>query len=318
MAPSISQIFAVSYPAVLNRMRKATNQWAESAFMRELERQKAVVRSSFGPTLEKTLDYQRNTGTDFLADDLTDSPGSLTKTEVLTAASIEPGQLSVPIVWSKGDEARNPSENQKIKLVSSLTENAITSHDDAIEEALFGTVTDGFYGMRRVVPDDGDGTFEGIDAGTDVWWRNVTGSYDADGSDIEAQLTAAWNSAAKGSGSSLAPTLLVSGATAQAIFEGSQQAFQRYIDTDELKAGFKVLGFKTARYVFSQYGGVRIYGLNPKSFTLEVCKDAFRQKGDTIEIPQKNGYVVKIYSMLQTMTDNKSRLFVLNEANSST
>lgn len=309
--PTISQIAAVSYDAVLNEMRKATNQWAESAFMRELERQGAVKRKSFGPTLEKTLDYQRNPGTDFLATDLTTT--SLSKVEVLTAASLEPGQLSVPVVWSKGDEAKNPSENQKIDFVKALLENAINSHDDAIEEALFASTTDGFFGLLSVVPDSGEGTFEGIDASTDVWWRNYSADYFDNGSDIEAQLTTGWNTAAKGSGSKLAPTLLVSGSEAQALFESTQQAFQRYVDTDELKAGFKILAFKTARYVFSQYGGTRIYGLNPKSFTLEVSKEAFRQKGDTVEIPNMNGFVFKIYSMLQTMTDNKSRLFVLDE-----
>ncbi len=309
--PTISQIAAVSYPAVLNEMRKAANQWAESAFMRELERQGAVERASLGPQIQKTLDYQRNPGTDFLATDLTTT--SLAKVEVLTAAEIEPGQLSIPVVWSKGDEAKNPSENQKIDFVKALLENAINSHDDAIEEALFATVTDGFYGLQSVVPDSGQGDFEGIDASTDIWWRNYSADYFDDGSDMEAQMTTAWNTAAKGSGSKLAPTLLVSGSEAQALFESTQQAFQRYVDTEELKAGFKILAFKTARYVFSQYGGTRQYGLNPKSFKLTVSKEAFRQKGDTIEIPNMNGYVFKIYSMLQSTTNNKSRLYVLDE-----
>ena len=103
---NISQIAAVSYPAVLNEMRKAVNQWAESAFMRELERQGAVKRKSFGSILEETLDYQRNPGTSFLATDLETT--SLAKVDVMTAAQIGEGQLSVPVVWSKADEAKNP------------------------------------------------------------------------------------------------------------------------------------------------------------------------------------------------------------------
>lgn len=308
--PTISQIAAVSYPAVLNEMRKPTNQWAESAFMRELERQKAIEKKSMGSVIEKTLDYQRNPGTDFLATDLT--PTSLTKVEVMTAAQIDPGQLSVPVVWSKGDEAKNPSENQKVAFVKQLLENGLNSHDDAIEQALFTTVTDGFYGLQTVVPDSGQGTFEGIDASTDVWWRNYSGTYLVAGTDFEAQATTAWNTAAKGSGSSLAPTLMVSGATPHATFEGTQQGLQRYVDTQELAAGFKILAFKTARYVFSQYGGTRVYFLNPKSFKLTVSKEAFREKGDTIEIPNANGYVFKIYSMLQVTTDNKSRLALIH------
>lgn len=312
--PSISQILAVSYPAVLNENRKPTNQWAESALLREMERQGAIEKKSLGATIERTLDYQRNPGTDFLASDLTGT--SLNKVEVLTAASFDPGQLSVPIVWSKADEAKNPSENQKIALVKSLIENALTSHDDAIEEALFATNTDGFLGFLTNIPSSGTGTVGGVDATVDVWWRNYAANYATTGTDLVTQLTTAWNTTAKGSGSKLAPTLLVSSSEAQSLFEATQQPLQRYVDSEELKAGFKIIGFKTSRWVFSQYASStpsRIYGINPKSYRLTVSKEAFREKGDTVEIPNANGYVCKIFSMLQTTLDNKSRLFILTE-----
>lgn len=311
MALSISQILAVSYPAVLNEMRKPQNQWAESAFLRELERKGALKRVSMGPTIEHTLDYQRNPGTDFLATDLTTT--SLSKVDVMTAASYDPGQLSVPIVWSKGDEAKNPTENQKVALVKSLLENAITSHDDAIEEALFSTTTDGFLGLQNLVPDSGQGSPGGIDASTAAWWRNYSATYASAGTNIEAQMTKAWNTAAKGTGSSKSPDIIVSGADAQGIYEGALQALQRFIDVKEADGGFKSLAFKSARYVFSQYGGTRIYFLNSKCFMLNVSKEAFREKGETIEIPNANGYVCKLYSMLQATTNNKSRLSVLTQ-----
>lgn len=309
--PTISQILSVSYPAVLNEMRKPANQFAENAFLRELEARGMLKRESLGPTIEHTLDYQRNPGTDFLATDLTAT--SLSKVEVLTAASYEPGQLSVPIVWSKGDEAKNPSVNQKVALVKSLLENAITSHDDAIEEAIFGTSTDGFLGLATIVPDNGVGSPGGINASVDAWWANYSSTYLAAGTDIEAQMTTAWNTAAKGTGGK-SPDVLVSGAEAQALYEGTLQTFQRFIDVKEADGGFKKLAFKTARYVFSQYGDDHIYFLNSKCFGIQASKEAFREKGDTVEIPNANGYVVKIYSMLQTTTNNKSRLAVIREA----
>lgn len=309
--PTISQLAAVSYPAVLNEMRKAANQWAESALLREMERQGLIERVHLGSVIEKTLDYQRNPGTDFLATDLTTT--SLAKVEVLTAAQIDPGQLSVPVVWTKADEAKNPSENQKIAFTKALLENAINSHDDAIEEALFQSNTDGFYGFPTVLPSSGQGSFMGIDSATDIWWRNYAATYLGAGTDFDTQLTTAWNEAAKGSGSKLAPTLIFSGAEAQALFEGTQQAQQRYIDTQELKAGFKIIAFKTARWVFSQYGDDEVYGVNPKSFKLTVSKDAFREKGETSEIQNANGYVFKLFSMLQLTSDNKSRGFRLSE-----
>lgn len=313
--PTISQILAASYPAVVNAKNKAANQFAESALLREFERQKFIQRKSLGPTIEHTLDFVRNPGTDFLATDMTST--SLSKVEVLTAASYTPGALSVPIVWSKADEAKNPSENQKIALVTSLIDNSQTSHDDALEEALFSTSTDGFLGLQNILPDSGQGSPGGIDAATDIWWRNFTTTYLANGTDIIAKMATAWNTAAKGSGGS-APTLIVSGASEQALYEGALQPQERFLNTSEADGGFKMLAFKTARFVFSQYGasgaGAQMYFLSPKHFHLLVSKEAYKDKGETIEIPSAQGYVCKLFSLLQFTTSNKSRGSVLRNA----
>lgn len=305
MALTIGQIAAVSYPAVLAEMRRAANQWSESAFMRELERQGAIERKSLGATIEAPLDYRRNPGTAILATDLQTT--SLAKTEVITAASYDIAEVSVPIVWSKKDEVQNPSENQKIALVKSLLENGITSHDDIIEQSLFLTSTNGFLGLLTHAPTNGQGIDGGIDSGTETFWRNQNSTY-VDDTDIESAFTSVWNACAKGSGSKLMPTLMVSDGATQALFEGTQQAQQRYVDSDELKAGFKILAFKTSRYVFSQYGTTTVYFLNAKNFNLVASKEYFRDKGDTQEIPNANGYVTKVYSALQSVTNNKSRL----------
>lgn len=306
--PTISQILAVSYPAVVNK--KPANQWAESAFMRELERVKGVKRISMGPTIEEPLDYQRNPSAAFLATDL--QATTLTKTEVLTAASYTPASLDVQIVWSKGDEAMNPSENQKVALVTSLIDNALESHDDLIEEALFAVSTNGFLGLQTVVPDNGQGTVGGINAVADLWWRNQSGTYLAAGTDLVAKLITAWDAAAKGTGGS-APSLIVSGASAQAIYEGTQTGLRQYIDSKEADAGFKALAFKNSRWIFSPKGGTRIYGLNPKHISLKASKEMYRDRGETMEIQNAPGYVSHIYSMLQLTTNNKSRLFVLTQ-----
>lgn len=292
---------------MLNFKRKAANQWVESAFLRELERQNAVERASLGPTIEKTLDYQRNPGAAFLATDL--QPTSMAKTEVLTAASYDVAEISVPIVWSKKDEVQNPTENQKIALVKALLSNAIDSHDDLIEQYIFATSTNGFLGLDTHITDAGTGSDGGIDSSVNLWWRNQQATY-VDDTDIEAAFTTVWNACAKGSGSNLLPTLMVSDGATQALFEGTQQANQRYIDTQELKAGFKILGFKTARYVFSQYADTDVNFLNSKNFQLVVSKEYFRDRGETQEIPNANGFVSKIYSALQTCTNNRSRLGV--------
>lgn len=312
MALTIGQIAAASYPAVLNEKRKPANQWADHAFMNELERLGAIKKVSLGETIQATLDYRRNQGADFLATDMTET--SLAKTEVLTAADYAIAELSIPVNWSKGDDAKNPTENQKVSFVKALLENAIETHDDMIEEALFESSTDGFLGLQTIIGDAGTETVGGISGSTETWWRNGTGTYQSDGSDIEAQLQTLWNTLTRGSGSQLSPTMIVSGAAAQAIFESTQTALQRFNDTQELKAGFKVLGYKTARWSFSQYGGTRIYMANAKSLNLVVSKQYFRDKGEQQEHQDANAFNFKIYSALQLITNNRSRLGVLTQA----
>lgn len=309
MALTISQIAAVSYPAVLAEMRKAANQWAESALMRELEKQGAIERKSLGSAIEAPLDYQRNPGTVIQATDL--QPLSMSKTEVVTAATYDIAEITAPIVWSKKDEVMNPSENQKINLVKQLLENGINSHDDIIEQALFGLSTNGFLGLLTHAPVSGQGSDGGIDSATNVWWRSQTATYTVS-TDIEAAMTTVWNRCAKGSGSKLLPTLIVSDGATQALFESAQQALQRWSNTDELKAGFKSLMFKNAKSVFSPYGTSSMYFLNPKNFNLVVSREYFRDKSDTQELQTQNGFTTRIYSAAQTIVNNRSRIGVVH------
>src|SRR3972149_1918872 len=219
MALSIEQIAAVSFPAVLAEMRKAANQWAESAALREMERQGVIQRISLGATIEAPLDYRVNPDTAVLANDQDEA--SLVKTEVVTAASYAVAQISVPVVWTKGDDAKNPTESQKVALVKQLLENGINSHDDLIEQTIFTTSTSGgdeLNGLDSLAPTSGQGTVGGIDAAVETWWRNQADTY-TDASDIEATFTAVYNSAAKGSGAQLAPKFMISGATPHALYE---------------------------------------------------------------------------------------------------
>jgi len=304
MALTISQILAASYPAVVADRRKPANQWAESALMRELERQGAIRKVNFGPTIEATLDYRRNAGAQVLATDL--APTSITKTDVITAASYAIASVSVPIVWSKQDEASNPSENQKVDLVDSLINNALDSHDDLLEATLF-TGVNGLLGLDTLITDAGTGTIGGIDSSIETWWKNQQQTYTG-ASDIVAKMIACWNACTKGTGSMLTPKILVSNAATQATFEGTQTANQRFVDTEDLNAGFVTLAFKSARYVFSPYGGTRIYFLNPKSYQLQASRQFFRQKDREQPFENAEGYKTSIYSAVQALTTNRSRI----------
>jgi hypothetical protein len=301
--PTISQIMSASYPAVI--AERPANQWAESALMRALESGGFIKRFAMGDTIEANLDYRANTGAQMLATDLT--PTSTTKTEVLTAASYSPAALSVPVVWSKQDEAKN--EDQKVDLVAGLIDNALESHDDLIEQNLF-VGTNGFIGFNTLITVDGTGTIGGIVAGTDVFWKNKFGVSYVNAAGIEAQMTSVWNKCTKGTGSPMTPKVLVSDAATQALFEGSQQTNQRFVNSSELNAGFLTLAFKSSKYVFSPYGTSSIYFLNPKNYQLRVSKSMYRFKEKETPLEAAEGYKTSVFSVLQAITDNRSRLGV--------
>jgi hypothetical protein len=303
----VAQLLSASYEAV--EKKKAANQWAENALLREMEKQGAIKRVNFGSTLDETLDYRRNTGAAVLSTDL--QPVSLTKTEVITSASYAVASISVPMVWSKEDEAKNPTDNQKVDLVDSIINNGLTSHDEVVEETIL-TGSNGLVGYDTMFSETGVNTIGGIAADVETWWKNQFDEW-TDETDIEESMTAVFNACAKGSGSAMSPRMIVSDSTTQAIFEGVQQANQRWVDTDDLKAGFKTIAFKTARFIFSQHvpaARESMYFSSPKSLYLKVSRSHYRKKGAVQEIDGAQGYRVFIYSAVQLCTDNRSRIGV--------
>lgn len=312
MALTVAQIAAISYPAVLMEMRSAADQFSENAALRELERQGFIERQDLGQNIETPLDYRANPDTAVLAGD--QDASALIKTEVITSAVYDVAQVNVPVTWTKGDEAKNAGETKKVDLVKGLLTNGINSHDNQLETNIFTTSTAGgveVNGLDTLVNStDGTGTVGGINAGTETWWKNKFDSF-VDGSDIEPSMTEIFNNCAKGSGSVLAPKLLISGAVSHALYESQLQSLQRFVDSKEADAGFKVLAFKSARYVFSHKGGTTIYFLNPKNLKMIVSRDYFRDKGDTYDVPGQNAFYFLIYSALQIITNNRSRLGAL-------
>lgn len=314
MALTVEQIAAVSYPAVLAEMRKPANQWAENAALRELERQGFIQRTSLGENIELPLDYRANPDTAVLVAD--QDAAALVKTEIITSAVFDIAQMHVPVTWTKGDEAKNPTDTQKVSLTRSLLENGIQSHDNQVETNIFTTSTAGgveINGLDNLISTAGTGTVGGIDSGTETWWQNQTETF-VDGSDIEAAMTTLFNECAKGSGAVLQPKVLISGSASHALYESQLQSLQRFVDTNEADAGFKVLAFKSARYIFSHKGGTSIYFLNPKNYQMVVSKQYFRDKGNTYDVPGQNAFYFLIYSAMQFVVNNRSRLGVLSQS----
>lgn len=279
-----------------------------------MEKQGVIKRIDMGATIEIPLDYRVNPDTAVLASD--QDAASLVKTEIATSASFNVAQISVPVTWTKGDDAKNPSPNQKIALVKQLLENGINSHDDLIEQCIFTTSTAGgdeLNGLADLVSTAGTGTVGGINSTTETWWRNYADTY-TDASDIEATFTTAFNRVSKGSGSTNQPKFMISGSAPHVQYESGLQSLQRFGDSSEADAGFKVLKFKNADYIFSQYGGTKVYFLNPKNYQIVVSKQYFRDKGNTEAVPGQNAFYFLVYSAMQAVVSNRSRLAVVDAA----
>lgn len=308
--PTLTQIYTASYPLVVADARKPHDQWCENSAMKLLEKHGFIKRRSLGATIDVPLDYQINSEATFQASETT-AVGDLTaKTSVLTTAQYAIAEVVAPVKWTYKDEATNPSVNQKLDLVKSLITNGLNSHDNKIEAALFTTTTNGFLGFLTLMPEDGQGTVGGIDSGSDAFWRSKFGTnYQADGSDLEAILTAVWNSCMKGTGGK-APKLLLSGSEPHALYEGSLTTQQRYVDSQDLKGGAISLAFKTASWGFSPHGDDHVFFLEPDSYELILSKEYNRHKGEVAELDARTMFQSKIYSALQSIAKNRSRIGV--------
>ena len=310
MAVPFAQLVATTYDDVITDRNKAADQWSDSSFLKYLEKVGGVERRPGGATLQPTLDYRANAGTDFLATDVTAT--SITKTDVITAASYVWATLVVPNNWSLTDEALNSEPNQKIDLVTAIVDNSRTSHDQAVENGMFAaTATDGFNTLVDIYPKDGGAAGAGSTVGTvnsavELWWKSKFKQW-ADAT-IIADMTTVWNQASKGS-SGRSPNVVVCSADTHGILEGKLVPQQRYGKEDSVgRAGFKALQFKTSDVIFSM--GLTtdsIFMFNTADTKLYVVSSAWRQRRQPVEFTDHAMMNMKVFSVLQLATRNRSR-----------
>ncbi|HYE17087.1 MAG TPA: phage major capsid protein [Tepidisphaeraceae bacterium] len=309
MAIPFEQLVAATYDDVVNEKNKAADQWSDSSFLKSLERLGGVKKISGGATLQVTLDYKQNPNADFLALDTTTT--STTKTEVLTAASYDLVPLVVPVNWSFFDEAVNSEKNQKVDLVSSIVDNALTSHDQAIEDALFAATggTDGFNTLVDIYTEDGTGTVGTIVSGTETWWKNKFKDWGTDtGATLIGDYVTLYNSCAKGSGGRK-PNVIVGHATMHANYEAALVANQRFVSVSKGDGGFTELAFKTIPYIFTSESNDAdvAFMFNTADTKLYVVMSAWRQRRKVMDHVNAAMSNMKIFSVCQLATRNRSR-----------
>ncbi len=310
MAIPTEQLVAATYDDVVNEKNKAADQWSQASALSTLEELGGVKRVPGGATLQLTLDYKANSAADFLLTDVTGT--STSKTEILTAASYSFVPLVVPINWSFFDEAVNSDKNQKVDLVTSIVDNALSSHDQAIEDALFATTggTDGFNTLIDIYSEDGNGTVGTIVASTETWWASQFKDWGtATGATLLGHYTTLFNSCSKGSGGSK-PNVIIGSASMQSLFEAALVANQRFVSVTKASGGFTELAFKNIPYIFSSEAtgnDENAFMFNTKDTKLFVVQSAWRQRKTAVQHVNAAMMNMKVFSVLQLATRNRSR-----------
>jgi hypothetical protein len=312
---ALSQLLASAYPEVM--AKTPINQWRESAFLRAAQKAGMIKHRPGGSAIEYPIDYRKNQDVDFLATDFTAT--STTQTSNLAGASYDMANMVVPFNWSIADEARWSGDvNRKVDAVKSMIDSSRDSHDDELELRTFSTSTDGYLGLQNLIPTSGQPNVGGIDGSSITYWRNYATTYATDGSNLNAKLVTAFGTVAKGSGAELTPEMLVSGLTAQALYEGTLTDLKRFMGEETGDSGFKFLAFKTAKWVHSQHGATLntnpIYMLNSKSFNIVVTKGYFRRMEEAERFTNAAARNQMLFSQVQNCINNPSRLAVLYSA----
>jgi len=308
MAPPISQIIGSTYDDVVNEKKGAADQWSDSSFLKALEKLGGVKRTAGGATLQLTLDYQANPAVDFLATDVT--PTSTAKTDVLTAASYPFIPLVSPMNWTLFDEAINSEKNQKVDLVDAIVSNGLRSHDQAVEVGFFAlTATDGFLSLPLLYPNDptAAGTVGTIPS-TELWWRSKAVDYGtATGATLMGFYTALYNSIKKGT-SGRAPNVMVGSSVSNAVFEAALVPNQRFENVSTASGGFEAVQFKNIPFLYtSAYTGKNVWMFHTSDTQLFVVESAWRSRREAIEHVNAAMMNMKIFSVLQLATRNRSR-----------
>lgn len=315
MAIPFTQLVASTFDEVSNERNKAADQWSDSSALTKLEAAGGVKRVPGGATLQLTVDYRQNPALDFLLTDTT--PTSTTKTEVLTAVSYTWVPVVIPVNWSLPDEAMNSERNQKVDLVSAIVDNAMSSHDQGFEAALFATTggTDGFNTFIDIYTEDGTGTVGTVVSGTETWHKNQFKDWGADtGATLLADYNTLYFACSKGS-SGRQPNVVIENSTLYGSLMAAMQTNQRWVgNTTTASAGFDNLKLINADVIYTSVittAQDSAFMFNTADTKLYVIRGAWRQRRTPIESINSLMMNMKVWSVAQLATANRSRGGVL-------
>lgn len=293
-----------------------------NALYRRLKDKNRIRTVTGGTTITENLDYAENqtvqnySGYDVL---------NVNPSQVLTAAEYYWRQKAVNITYSGEEVRKNMGEKTRIlNLVESRINNAFKSAANDMNRALYGTGIDvnakpDIGGLQLVIADVNTNMVGGIDGNIWPFWRNkVWNAATSEGSpvtltkdNILSYMNKMWTSLTRGTDY---PDFIVASPEMYNMYEESQQQIQRYMKSDEAKAGFETLKYKTADVFFDQTQGPTGQAIMPASHMyfintdyLKLCEhpDARWTRSDERMSVNQDATVIPLFWMGQLVCSNR-------------
>jgi hypothetical protein len=291
-----------------------------NALYRLLAKGKRVRTESGGTSIAIPLEYaenstyQRYSGLDLL---------NIQQSDVLSAAEFPWRQIAIHVVAS-GYELRVNNGPEKIaNLAKSRVRNAMNTFANNFSADMYsdGSLANQIGGMQALVSDAGTGVVGGIDSTPWTFWRSKVqsaaapiqggGAITPSATTIESLMLPLYIELTRGNDYT---DLIVASNNYYTFFEQSQTSLKRYMDEDEVMAGFLAMRYKNAKVVFDGNSGMaasRMYFLNTNHLELVAHTDANLTVVEDQRPVHQDGSVTPVLWMGNMVTSNRALQGVL-------
>lgn len=320
--PNPSTVFSELVTTTFRNHRKdvVDNVSNHNALYRYLGKGKRVRTESGGTTIACPLEYaanstyQRYSGLDLL---------NVQQSEVLSAAEYQWRQIAMHIVASGYELRVNNGPERIASLAKSRIRNAMNTFGNNFSSDMYsdGSLTNQIGGLQLVISDAGTGTVGGIDSSSYTFWKSKVqsaaaplqggGAITPSATTIESLMLPLYLETTRGNDFT---DLIVASNDYYTFFEQSQTSLKRYMDEDEVTAGFLAIRYKNAKVIFDGNSGItaaHMYFINTKYFELVAHTDANLTVVEDQRPVNQDGSVTPILWMGNIICSNRARQGVL-------
>lgn len=322
--PSPNAVFTELVTTTLRNHRKEVvdNVSKHNAAYRMLAKGKRVRTESGGLSIAVPLEYaanntyQRYSGLDVL---------NVAQSDVLSAAEFQWRQIAIHVVASGYELRVNNGPERIASLAKARIRNAMNTFANNFSADMYsdGSLTNQVGGLQLLVSDAGTGTVGGIDTSTSLgaFFQNKVqsaaaplqggGAITPSSTTIESLMLPLYLETTRFNDS--VDTILSSN-DYYTFFEQSQTSLKRYVDEDEVTAGFMAMKYKGAKVIFDGNSGMpasRMYFLNTKYLEVVAHTDANLTVVDEQRPYNQDGVVIPILWMGNMTISNRALQGVL-------